>query len=564
MPIDRKQDIQSVEIPFIGAELTRLPLSSAFVPVNFLEKDQYFKNIIFWAEKNPETGQTFYAIESRPGSVLQLSPPAISGGNGVFFWDATQSIYSVNETSIFKDTTAILSNGVIPPATITFAKSQPSAPIQYLCICSENALFVVDTSNNVTVLQNIPIVSVSATNPAVITTSTDHNLQTGYRVVLRGVTGSTPDVNGTAYTVTRLSATTFSIPVNVTIAGSGGTLGDFPTNRGSIVYMDGYFFVIDSSGKIYNCAFNDPLDWSPNVRVLTAQMYSGRWSALARQNNFLLAFSDNTIQAFIDNANPQGSPLQNYESGLVQVGLRSNDIRTLVTNGSQITWVGTTSTGQRSVFVMEGLSGPKEISTQTVRNWLSDNTSAVRGFYIKLAGKELYLLFSQSSALQGIQVYDYGSKLWSIWTFPGSNITSMAFNSTGDTIYFQTSDTKIYRLSAAETTDKAPSASPIGQGTPFEMAVQTENIDFKTQIRKFVKRLEFKADKTSQSALVNISYTDDDYNTFSTPRTIDTSNFHTFLPLGGNFRRRAFKFSYTGAVRQRWFSFELFFRFGQS
>jgi len=67
------------------------------------------------------------------------------------------------------------------------------------------------------------ITSSSVANPTVITTAAAHGLTTGDSVSIAGHTGSTPDINGT-HTATVLSATTFSIPVNVTVGGTGGTV----------------------------------------------------------------------------------------------------------------------------------------------------------------------------------------------------------------------------------------------------------------------------------------------------------------------------------------------------
>lgn len=65
------------------------------------------------------------------------------------------------------------------------------------------------------------ISSNSVANPTVITTPANHGLQTGQAIVIAG-SNSTPSING-AFNVTVLSDTTFSIPVNVTVAGSAGT-----------------------------------------------------------------------------------------------------------------------------------------------------------------------------------------------------------------------------------------------------------------------------------------------------------------------------------------------------
>jgi uncharacterized phiE125 gp8 family phage protein len=69
----------------------------------------------------------------------------------------------------------------------------------------------------------IAIVSSSIANPTVLTTATPHGLATGDTVTVAGHSGSTPAVSGT-YTATVLSPTTLSVPVNVTVAGTGGTV----------------------------------------------------------------------------------------------------------------------------------------------------------------------------------------------------------------------------------------------------------------------------------------------------------------------------------------------------
>lgn len=71
----------------------------------------------------------------------------------------------------------------------------------------------------------IPVVSTSAANPTVVTTSFAHNLKSGQTIYLFYHTGSTPAINSaTPYVVTVTSATTFTIPVNVTVGGTGGQI----------------------------------------------------------------------------------------------------------------------------------------------------------------------------------------------------------------------------------------------------------------------------------------------------------------------------------------------------
>ncbi len=72
------------------------------------------------------------------------------------------------------------------------------------------------------------ITTVDATNPANVA-CTGHGVATGDVVFMTGVVGSTPDVNNQFYTATRTDANNFTIPVNVTAPGAGGTLTSFNT-----------------------------------------------------------------------------------------------------------------------------------------------------------------------------------------------------------------------------------------------------------------------------------------------------------------------------------------------
>lgn len=72
----------------------------------------------------------------------------------------------------------------------------------------------------------LSITSNSMANPTVVTTSTAHGLgEVGSTRIVRisGASGSTPSINND-YTATILSLTTLSLPVNVTVSGTGGTL----------------------------------------------------------------------------------------------------------------------------------------------------------------------------------------------------------------------------------------------------------------------------------------------------------------------------------------------------
>lgn len=65
------------------------------------------------------------------------------------------------------------------------------------------------------------ITSSSVAAQTVITTAFPHGLSTNDEIAIVGHSGSTPSISG-RYLITSISANTFSIPVTVTVAGTGG------------------------------------------------------------------------------------------------------------------------------------------------------------------------------------------------------------------------------------------------------------------------------------------------------------------------------------------------------
>lgn len=70
--------------------------------------------------------------------------------------------------------------------------------------------------------ERVVVSTSSVANPSVIVTAEAHGLVDGQLILIEGHSGSTPDING-LHTATLISSTSFSIPVNVTTGGTGGT-----------------------------------------------------------------------------------------------------------------------------------------------------------------------------------------------------------------------------------------------------------------------------------------------------------------------------------------------------
>lgn len=91
--------------------------------------------------------------------------------------------------------------------------------------------YTLDTSQRV-----IPITSNSIANPTIVTTPVAHGLTNGDIILISGVATSDPTING-QQVATVTGPTTFSVPVNVTTGGTGGTFVRANSSGGGVGYL---------------------------------------------------------------------------------------------------------------------------------------------------------------------------------------------------------------------------------------------------------------------------------------------------------------------------------------
>jgi len=117
------------------------------------------------------------------------------------------------------------------------------------------------------------------------------NWQTGNSVTVAGAAQT--EYNGTvAITVTDSTHFTYQVtgtpatPATGTITITGGR-----TTVPGIVFLNGYFFVMDENAVIYNSALNDPLTWGA-LDFVQASIEPGMGVALAKSQNYVVAFKE--------------------------------------------------------------------------------------------------------------------------------------------------------------------------------------------------------------------------------------------------------------------------------
>lgn len=208
---------------------------------------------------------------------------------------------------------------------------------------------------------------------------------------------------------------------------------NYPTTTvPGLVYLDGYFFVMDPQGRIWNSAINDPSTWTA-LGVIAMENEPNGGMGIAKLANYVVGFGVWTIEFFWDagNAAPV-SPLAPNTTLPVQVGC-TNGESILEMEGS-IVFVGQTKHEGSSVYWF-GPAGssytPQKISDPWVDRILqNDPLVNIRAFSQVIAGHPCYILSLQQSNIT--LCYDFVMQSWTVWSTMTQNSTIAVTSITTD------------------------------------------------------------------------------------------------------------------------------------
>jgi len=329
------------------------------------------------------------------------------------------------------------------------------------------------------------------------------------------------------------------------------TSPDLPTPmKPNVVYLDGYLFVIkDGTSDIYNSNLDNPLLYTAGD-FITAEMLPDTLVRISRLNNYLVAFGTASIEYFFDAANASGSPLNRNDTPLKQVGYLGG----LAAHDNAIYFVGQAANTEPQVMKVEDFR-LEMIGSPPLRRYLEPNT-AFEGCIISQNGHNFYVL------KVGLITYcmDMDTGIWTRMAFKQTSVfqskfaQNMVINGVGNSsIVVLEGDTKMYYFSPNIYQD---------DGVNFTVTVQTEKQMFDTMHEKYMSRVLVVADRPPSNANLLISFTDDDYQTYSTPRSVNLNQEAPILHRWGRFRRRAFKLDFTENAPHRVEKLEVDFNIG--
>lgn len=298
------------------------------------------------------------------------------------------------------------------------------------------------------------------------------------------------------------------------------------------VYLDGTTYVMTPASAIDGDNFNDPTTWDP-LNTLLVQIEPDLPQCLAKQLVYVVAIKTVETEVFYDAGNGTGSPLGPVQGSKLGVGARSAESVTRC--GDDLAWVGTTSEGSIQVMYMSKVHG-EAISTPPVERLLAPlDFSVVYAWSAKVAGHRYYVVTLKNSNLT--LAFDLSSGLWYIWTDSNGNylpIVSATYNSAAQPVLQHESNGKLYTLDAATFQD---------DGANFTFSLFTPNYDGGLRTTKTCSMVDVVADEINTN--IHISWSDDDYQTFTAPQTVNLNQTRVTIQDGSSYRKRAFNITHT-------------------
>jgi len=323
---------------------------------------------------------------------------------------------------------------------------------------------------------------------------------------------------------------------------------DYPgSTYPTVVFLDGYLFVIKkNTGDIYNSDLDDPSSWTAG-NYATAEINSDLGRALAKVKNYIVCFGGSGIEFFYDAANLSGSPLGRNESFYKAVTLASN----ICTIGDSLFFVGRMSGQGLKVYRLDG-EQLKDISPSWVDRFLTNSVNSAldlsgfsdtNGFGGSMNGNHFYFL---NTNLGYLLVYDLSNNFWYKWyvgTAQGDSTNVIQAVWTGN---YQDANLLI-ALGGQSSISKFSDTTYQDFGQNFTCSYITADYTSETFNWKTCHRVGLYCDYPTQlgTSYAQISWSDDDGNTFTSPRNLQVTTNNPYITQCGRFRSRNWKIEYT-------------------
>lgn len=349
--------------------------------------------------------------------------------------------------------------------------------------------------------------------------------------------------------------------------------GSFPATLvpgGAI--LDGYLFVMDDDGGIWNSDLDDATTFSAGA-VVNAEREEDGGVYLGKHHDHVAAFNERTLEFFFDNANPSNSPLTRRSDVSHNIGCA--DGYSVWEDGDITVFMGTDTNGGIGIYVLENFR-PRKISNTSIDTLLSQ--AITRDAYldfgsgISAQGHRFYTItlhyVSTDIVPETTFVYDFSSKLWYEWNTEISGLTNFPVMDTtiraGQGVRYTEgimSNGDLFLVNntyAAQDTiggavyvdtgyvDTGYFTDTSASGTAFTLKARTGQLDGDTNNNKIMDRVRPLMDATETSQTLTVAHSDNNNVSFTSLGTIDTAEQDDEITQCGMFRKRNLEVQYSG------------------
>ena len=441
-------------------------------------KDQRFVNCFTERVVNPYTGKTTLYLVKRPGFASSLTPSAGNIGNDVMIWTGNAS----KIISAFGATNSTVYDSTTSLGAIT---------------------------GKATGLSETFVGSNLAT---VVTPSTDNTAwyyDTGVGVM------------------TKIADADF--PGN-----AGKTLA------GTFAHMDGYPFIMDTTGAVHNGDLNSITAWTAGASI-SANSYPDIGVGCIRNRDKIMAFGTESVQFFHNVGYSSGSPLQRIEPMTLKVGCVAAAAVTFISD--TVFWAGSSPQGGLAIYKysnnLERVSTP-EIDALLILAGTGNISLSATKFY----GRSFVII----TASTVIFVYCVEENSWHEWNSSVPLWTRCAGVSAGSTQV-------TYAVSKSSTSGKVFTINPASltfqdNGEAYTATVQTSLVGEGNR-RTFWEEVEVIGDRQTSASDLTIAVSDDDYQNSTVLGTVDLSAARPRLTRCGSAYRRSWILSHSANTAMR-------------
>ena len=565
----------TIRIPLVGSFNQRGLDGNATLT---LDIDQRFLNCTFDLVHNPITKKTTVYVAKRLGWESEAIVAVGSASTGLIkpqSFSSTVTAFGETNSTLYLGTISIgtitgralhFTETVISNVTYVMVRSSDGTGWYYPDGAKDDLTYIGDTHNGTAVIDSLD----NTTGVYIGQAWSGTGIAAGARVLTvdsssQVTLNANSSADGTDITFTKE-------PIAKILDSDYITTG---TQISAFAEMDGYLFYVTNAGSIYNSDLNSVTSFAA-TGFQSPNMSPDPPIAIARHKNTIIVLGANSKEVYFNAENASGSPLKRIPQYFDRIG--TLDQRSVVTLENEIYFVSSPYEGDVGVYQIKELQS-KRISTPQVDRILGNISSTDGAAYLsafRMGGYSYISIFcslasdgpasnlllesgdallledsdnilledtpAESASFIRLLVYNIDLELWSEWDCDEATF----IDSTATGIHNQIIATsRVLTTGKIYTIHHEDDQSYQDDGSAYTMEVRTSKLDLGTSKRKRIYSIRLICD-SDLTGTAYLSWSDDDYATWSTPRAFDlTSKEPKLSNCGSHKGGRAYKLTHS-------------------